>query len=70
MQCTESVLSSFFYSCLWEIGLNTMSYVSSVIASGPKRLILDSLYFVTESIYTKNTYSIISQILQSPLCKD
>lgn len=46
-----------------------MAYISPVIASRHQILIFDNLYFVTESIYTKNTHSVISCILQSPLCK-
>lgn len=68
MHCSGSILASF-YSCLQEISLNTMAYISLVTASGPKFLTFDSLCFVTESIYTKNTYSVISHIVQCPFCK-
>lgn len=56
---------SSFYSCLQEIRLNTIAYISLVIAFRLKILIFDSLYFVIERIYT--THIVISSILQRAL---
>lgn len=65
-EATDQLTLAFCSSCQ-QIKLSNMAYISLVIASKLRILLFSILYFVTTSIYTKNTHSVISHILQSLL---